>query len=221
MDMTQSSDILRVHATKNRTKVLGPGERFALWLQGCEKNCAGCMSLSSQNPNDGKLIPVDNLVNKILAEKKIEGITISGGEPFLQFKALCNLLQQLREKSSLGVIIYSGYYLAELHEMNIPEIEEIIIKYADIIIDGPYIDELNDGKSLRGSSNQTVHFLSSRYKENASSVYNQDDRKWEIVYDSEEEFLCGIPDKTGYQIWRGISMPKQTGNEKGNGDLIV
>ena len=212
--MSKTGEFLRVHAVLNRTSVLGPGERFALWLQGCEKNCAGCMSLSSRNPNAGTLLPVDSLVSKILAENSIEGVTISGGEPFLQFKALHNLLRQLREKSSLGVIIYTGYYLAELRDMNVSEIDDIIEKYSDVIIDGPYIDELNDGKSLRGSSNQTVHFLTSRYKESASSVYEQDDRKYEIHYNSEEAFLVGIPDKKGYQTWHSIFTPKQTVNNE-------
>ena len=208
--MTQSSEFLRVHAVLNRTNVLGPGERFAVWLQGCEKNCKDCMSPSSRDINAGTLLSVDNLVNKILAENDIggtegiEGITISGGEPFLQFKALHSLLRQLHEKSSLSVIIYTGYYLEELHDKNVSEIEDIITKYSDVIIDGPYIDALNDGKSLRGSSNQTVHFLTPRYKEKSSSVYGQDDRKYEIHYNSKEAFLVGIPDKKGYQTWRSI-----------------
>jgi len=214
--MTPSSEFLCVHATINRTKVLGPGERFALWLQGCEKNCVGCMSLSSRNIDAGTLLSVDSLLVKILQENNIEGVTISGGEPFLQFKALHNLLRKLREKSSFGIIIYTGYYLAELHNMNVPEIDDIIAKYSDIIIDGPYIDELNDGKSLRGSSNQTVHFLSSRYKDSASSVYVQDDRKYEIHYNSEEAFLVGIPDKKGYQTWRSIFTQTQIVKDEQN-----
>jgi len=209
--MDQTNELLRVHAILNRTNVLGPGERFALWLQGCEKNCKDCISPSSRNPDAGTLLSVDSLVDKILSENNIEGITISGGEPFLQFMALHTLLRKLREKSSLGVIIYTGYYLTELRDMNVSEIEDIIAKYSDIIIDGPYIDELNDGKSLRGSSNQTVHFLSSRYKENVSPVYDQDNRKFEIIYNSEEAFLVGIPDRKGYETWRGIFTPKQTG----------
>jgi len=214
MIMSKSNDILRVHATLNQTNVLGPGNRFALWLQGCEKNCPGCMSLSSHDLNAGTLFSVESLVNKIMDEKNIEGITISGGEPFLQFKALHNLLLQLREKSSLGVIIYTGYYLTELRDMNVSEINEIIDKYSDVIIDGPYVDELNDGKSLRGSSNQTVHFLSPRYKENAPSIYGQDDRKYEIRYNSEEAFLVGIPDKKGYQAWRSVFTPKKTSKDE-------
>ena len=209
MDITQSSEFLRLHATMNKTKVLGPGDRFALWVQGCEKNCEGCMSQSSRDLTAGKQLSVESLVKTIVAEKDIEGITISGGEPFLQNKALYNLLHQLRESSLLGVIIYTGYYLSELKEKNEPEINDIINKYSDIIIDGPYDEALNDGKSLRGSSNQTVHFLTDRYKEFVSSIYEQTDRKYEIHYNSEEAFLVGIPDRKGYQAWRGIFTSKQ------------
>jgi organic radical activating enzyme len=92
------------------------------------------MSPSSRNPNAGTLLTVDSLTAKILAEINIEGITISGGEPFLQYMALLNLLRQLREKSTLSVIIYTGYYLSDLFGKNISEINTIIEKYSDIII---------------------------------------------------------------------------------------
>jgi anaerobic ribonucleoside-triphosphate reductase activating protein len=187
-----------------RTNTLGPGDRFALWLQGCEKSCPKCMSPTSRDINGGTLVSVDGLVQTVLSEIDLEGITISGGEPFLQFSSLKDFLQQLRGKSSLGIIIYTGYYLKELYEQNNPEINEIIDSLSDIIIDGPYIDDLNDGKSLRGSSNQTVHWTSKRYADIADLVYNQPERKCEIRFNNKEAFLAGIPDANGYKMWLDI-----------------
>ena len=209
--------MLRVHAILNRTRVLGPGERFALWLQGCEKDCSDCMSQSSRNRNSGTLTPVEGLVATVLMEKDIEGITISGGEPFLQYKGLLNLLEQLHEKSTLSVIIYTGYYLPELRDMHIQEIDTIINELSDIIIDGPYINELNDGRNLRGSSNQTVHLTSSRYVDTFSAVYDKYERACEIHYNDKEAFLAGIPDENGYKMWQNIFSSRMNKNIKHEG----
>ena len=199
-----TGDLLRVHAILRKTTSLGPGERFALWLQGCEKSCPGCMSPSSRDLLGGTVKSVDEIAEMVLAEKGIEGITISGGEPFLQYRALHRLLTLIREKSELGVIIYTGYYLDELLKMRLPEVDDILNDLSDIVIDGPYIPELNDGKSLRGSSNQTVNLTSPRYKEVAGALYGRADRKCEIRLNGKEAFLVGIPDDNAYKMWKQI-----------------
>jgi len=202
--MEQNDETLRVHAIVKRTTVLGPGERFALWLQGCEKNCPSCMSSSARDKRGGTLIRVSEILQSILSEKGLEGITISGGEPFLQYRALYNFLKQLREQSRLGVILYTGYYLDELRGMNNPEIHAITAKLSDIIIDGPYLEELSDGKPLRGSSNQTIHLTSKRYARIYPDIYGQPGRKCEIHLNNKEAFLVGIPDEHGYKVWQNI-----------------
>ena len=210
--MENNDDSLRVHAILKRTTSLGPGERFAIWLQGCDKNCPGCMSPSSRDLSGGAVKSVDEIAEMVLAEKaekNIEGMTISGGEPFLQYRALCRLLTLIREKGGLSVIIYTGYYLDELIKMKITEINEILGNLSDIIIDGPYIPELNDGKSLRGSSNQTINLTSPRYKEIADALYGCADRKCEIRLNGKEAFLVGVPDDNAYKMWKQIF---ETGN---------
>ena len=199
-----SINTLRVHAIVNKTVALGPGERFALWLQGCEKNCQECMSPSSKDLSGGMIKSIDEIAEMIFAEKGIEGVTISGGEPFLQHSGLHALLMLIRGKTDLGIIIYTGYYLDELFEMKIPEIDMIVSELSDLIIDGPYVPELNDGKSLRGSSNQNVNLVSPRYREIASTFYDHSDRKCEIHLYEREAFLVGIPDYNAYDMWLRI-----------------
>ena len=200
---------LRIHNLLKRTKVLGPGERYAVWLQGCDKCCPYCMTPSSRDKNGGFLMKISDLVQLILAEQGLEGITVSGGEPFLQSKALYLFLKEIREKSSLGIIIYTGFYMKELREKHVAEIDEIINLYSDIIIEGPYIDELNDGKSLRGSSNQTINLTSDRYKNIIDSVYDQPDRKAEIHLNGEEALLVGIPDEKSYEMWKNVFLKEK------------
>lgn len=194
---------LRLHNMVLRTKVLGPYVRTAIWFQGCNKRCKGCMSPSSRPLDEGSLVDVDIIINKILNEKDIEGITISGGEPFLQIDALHYLLKELKAKSNLGVIIYTGFKMEELLNKHDDRINEIFCGLADLIIDGEYIDTLNDGMALKGSSNQSLNFITQRYK-SKESLYKEKHRSTEAIATEKDIFLIGIPEKNMLNNW--ISM---------------
>ncbi len=192
---------LRLHNRIKETSTLGPGKRFALWFQGCEKKCKDCMSPSATDMQKGFVVSIDAIASEIYSCPYIEGVTISGGEPFLQYEGLYELLRRIKSNTQLGVIIYTGYYLGELQKMQIPEVTTIINELADIIIDGPYINELNDGICLRGSSNQSVHLLTSRYKDLYDDYYNRPERKVEIHLSYNELLLVGIPDAKSFEMW--------------------
>ena len=159
------------------------------------------MSPSSRDPNSGIRVPVSQVCDAILNLEDIEGITISGGEPFLQPRALHCMLSTIRARSSLGIIIYTGYRLRELAAMHDPLIDQIITNLSDLIIDGEYIDELNDGRNLVGSSNQTLHHITGRYLP-YSSLYENHKRDIEVRIGKNEAFLIGIPDKKTLNDWR-------------------
>ena len=99
--------MLNIYNFIESTKTLGPFNRFALWTQGCNFSCVGCMTPDSQSLEGGVKISVEDMTQTILNTPNIEGITISGGEPFLQAKALYHLLSLVREKRDFGVIIYT------------------------------------------------------------------------------------------------------------------
>jgi anaerobic ribonucleoside-triphosphate reductase activating protein len=194
---------INVHNMVLHTKVLGPYERCALWLQGCHRTCKGCMSDEARDLHGGKLVLIDDVYTSIASLSDIEGLTVSGGEPFLQIDALHELLQKLRKNTSLGVILYTGYYLNELEALHNAKVDEILTDFLDIIIDGPYIDELNDGKSLRGSENQTVHFLTDRYR-GAAYLYDSSIRNTELRVTDKEMFFIGVPDRKTLASWKTI-----------------
>lgn len=191
---------VRIHNLIKSTKVLGPGNRAAIWFQGCMRNCPGCMSPDSRTLTAGTVIPVEKLVKFFLSLNDIEGITISGGEPFLQIDALYALVKSIKKNSNLSVIIYTGFTLNELQKMDNEEVNELLNKMVDILIDGEYVDELNDGVALRGSSNQKVNFLSDRYK-NCADMYSSKNRNAEIMISDKELFFVGIPEKDTLQTW--------------------
>ncbi len=194
------ADKIRLHNMILHTKVLGPGIRCAIWLQGCQKRCKGCMSPSSRALDGGKLVDIKSVEDAIIQAGDIEGITVSGGEPFLQVDALHSLLKFVKNETNLSVIVYSGYTLSELKAEKSPLIHELLSKYIDVLIDGEYVDELNKGKSLVGSENQTVHFLSDRYI-NCRELYDSNTRDVEIFATGNEFLFVGIPDKETYQKW--------------------
>ena len=142
----------------------------------------------------GRKIGVEDVFGLIAGNDDIEGVTISGGEPFLQLDALHTLLKRIRAETSLSVIIYTGFTYDELRGKKDERIDEIIEKYTDILIDGPYIDELNDGKSLRGSSNQIVHFITDRY-EDMRNLFGTPNRSVEVRITNDKLTMIGVPDR--------------------------
>lgn len=170
------------------TEALGPYKRYAIWVQGCYRHCKQCISPDSWDNNGGKDSDINDLVNEIINISNIEGITISGGEPFLQQEALCELIKKVRHHKDIGVIVYTGYQYKEIEETELASL-------SDIIIDGEYIDELNDDLSLRGSSNQSIVCLTDRYKDLIDSCYGVHGRKIEMYLKGEKSFVVGIPSK--------------------------
>ena len=187
------NDKLRLYMTAPCSEVLGPYKRFIVWVQGCKRRCKGCIAKDSWALDGGELVEVDTIVQQILRQENIEGITISGGEPFLQQDALCELIRKVREHKDIGVIIYTG--------MKYSEIENTALAHsADLIIDGEYIEELNDNKSLRGSSNQNVLCLTERYENIVSEYYGRNGRKIELILADGVTKMIGIPSKEFEQM---------------------
>lgn len=193
-------DLLRVYHMVNETEVLGPGKLFGLWTQGCPRRCPGCIAPGSHALDGGKLIQADRLAAHIRSLPGISGIVVSGGEPFLQSAPLARLLRQLREGRDFGVAIYTGYWLSELRKMQDPAVREILNGLCDLLIDGPYVEELNDGMSLRGSANQGVHCLTPRWEKEAAELYGKEGRQAEVCVEGDDVFVVGIPQKGAKQL---------------------
>lgn len=174
--------------TAKKTTALGPYNRYVIWVQGCNKNCAGCISIDSRPLDGGYGISIYDLVDDIINTSEIEGITISGGEPYLQSEALVRLILEIKKIKDLGIILYTGFNFSEIEE-------NVLTNLCDLIIDGEYIEELNDDLSLRGSSNQRLWFISDRYKDEAPKAYGVKGRKVEIQINNERTSMIGIPGK--------------------------
>lgn len=154
------NDIRIFDICREGTHVLGPGNRYVIWVQGCDKNCPGCITPESRNVNGGTEIKIEYLAADIIMSRHIDGITISGGEPFMQAEALSGLLDiVIAARPELTVIVYSGYLYEHLKSRTT---HQALLDRTDILIDGPYIKDLNDNLGIRGSSNQNVISLTPR-----------------------------------------------------------
>ena len=147
-------------------QVLGPGKRIGIWVAGCSRGCVGCSNPELWERKPEYEISVDQLIaliNGICKNHKVDGFTISGGEPINQAIELARLLVALHVISS-DILIYTGYKIEELRERQDPAVNEVL-ESAAVLIDGEYMEDLNDNTFLRGSSNQRVHILNSAYKD--------------------------------------------------------
>ena len=177
---------------KKTTEVLGPKTRFVIWVQGCNKNCPECLAPNWQSLEAKQVLYLEQLYKKIYQVKdKVEGITISGGEPFLQAKAVAKLSSWLKSKLDLGIIVYSGYTYEELITENDKDVNELLDNI-DLLIAGPYKKELNDNQGIRGSSNQEFYYFTDRYFDYKEQL-EVAPRKVEIEINGQQTLLTGVP----------------------------
>ena len=187
---------LKVYMKSKTSAALGPYKRYVLWVQGCKRHCKGCIAKDSWDLNGGTLENINDVVNDILSVPEIEGITISGGEPFLQSEALCDLVKKIKSQRDLGVIVYTGFSYDKIKD-------NPLTKLCDLIIDGEYVDELNDDLSLRGSSNQNIIPITDRYTKLIEKYYGVQGRKTEMHFDDSGVNLIGIPTKENLKLYQG------------------
>lgn len=182
---------LNVAAICENTNSLGPGNRFVIWVQGCCFNCYNCASPDWKSNAEANLVDPILLAELIAEYKEISGITISGGEPLLQAKALTILLKRLLLlRPDLNVLLFTGYEYKNIHS----ERAKQLLALTDVIIAGLYIDELNNNKGLRGSTNQEIIFQTERMISYKDYFFNQN-RTLEFHIRDNEILMVGIPAK--------------------------
>lgn len=149
-----SSDEIRLSGIIEESIVDGPGFRFVIFTQGCPKRCFLCHNEETQSLTGGYIEKLDKIVSMFSNNPLIKGITISGGEPFIQPDKVLYLVRKAKELN-LNVLLYSGFYYNELQRMN--DSVKTILKEADYLIDGPFVHtEKNLNLLFRGSNNQRI-----------------------------------------------------------------
>jgi anaerobic ribonucleoside-triphosphate reductase activating protein len=133
----------------------GDGLRVTLFVAGCNHNCYNCHNPETFDPNGGITFDDDALeeIYNELSKDYVSGITLTGGDPlyignrYTVTELLMNIESKFTDKT---VWLYTGYVYEEISDLE-------VIKYVDVLVDGPYVDELRDTTlRWRGSSNQRV-----------------------------------------------------------------
>lgn len=181
------------------SRALGPGLRYVVWVQGCPFRCVHCQSPESRPYKGGTPITVEALADDIVSRPNIEGLTISGGEPFAQAAGLADMLDIVHNtRPDLTVITFTGYMLEQLVSPDALR----MLKHIDVLIDGPYLHEKNDGVGLRGSSNQRIHHLTNRLSQYADQMAFGP-RKYEAIVRGDSVSIIGmLKYKNNSQIYR-------------------
>jgi anaerobic ribonucleoside-triphosphate reductase activating protein len=186
------------------TEAEGPGRRFALWFQGCPLRCPGCCNPEMLPFAGGTAMSHEEILSQVddAVRQGIEGITLLGGEPIAHAEAAARLACETHARG-LSVMVFSGYTLEEIQERPEPAVHELLA-CTDILVDGPYRADLPEAKRRWiGSSNQRIHFLTSRY--------SADDPCWrrpntlEIRLTDHELTVNGFPAKSAVGVWKRLS----------------
>lgn len=172
---------------------LGPGERVCVWTQGCQKQCAGCISEDLQ-PAMGEDIQeavLYQIVKQLRQQCNCTGLTISGGDPFEQPTALLTLLKLVRNEFN-DILVYTGFTIEEIYEGVVGKEGIECLGLIDVLIDGRYLKHLNRSDCvLRGSQNQRIHFINPDVK-SAYSAYMEKGRILETFVHNDKVIITGI-----------------------------
>ena len=205
-------NMLRYSARLERCAVLGPGNRAVLWVFGCCFSCKGCIGENFKSGPSLETTPQE--VAEWYLRQNADGLTISGGEPMLQAGALSEMIDHIRAAQDCGVIVYTGFTYEELLKKDDAGIRRFLGQI-DLLIDGPYVQELDHNQPYRGSENQRFLPLTERYRKDLETYYKAvHSRQIELHFSEQRTMMAGVPGREQADIWKKV---KELGDRNGNG----
>ena len=173
---------------------LGPGRRLGLWFQGCSLACPGCLSLDTWDPEGRPPTTVDAVLQTAaeLCDSDVDGVTISGGEPFEQPEALAALVVGIRRWSAdldrdLDILVYSGF---GLHDLRAQHGE--LVAALDALIPEPFVAAEVPSGLWRGSGNQPLVLISELGRERFANAELTAPVMQAVAVDG-ELWMIGVP----------------------------
>lgn len=140
---------MRIAGTLPCSLVNGEGIRFVVFLQGCAHRCPGCQNPETWDFYGGQEVDPEDIAEQYMKHAHLlDGITLSGGDPFYQEIECLELLDLLPDGTNVWV--YTGFTFEEVKDRE-------LTKRADVIVDGPYIESKRSERlTYRGSTNQRI-----------------------------------------------------------------
>ena len=148
---------IRIAGLVDDSIVDGPGFRLAVFTQGCPHGCPGCHNPDTHDFNGGKPDTTEHIISVMLANSLLDGVTLTGGDPFCQ-SAACAEIAQAAKAHNLNVWAYSGWTYEQLCAM--AEKDEDVMRFlksTDVLVDGPFLlAQRTLELRFRGSRNQRL-----------------------------------------------------------------
>lgn len=133
------------------TMVDGVGLRTSVYFAGCKHHCKGCHNPQSWDMNGGYEVTLDYLMD-LITDDEFADVTFSGGDPLYQCEAVTELARRIKTETDKTIWCYTGFTYEEIVA---DESLSKILPYIDVLVDGPFIENLKtDEISFVGSSNQ-------------------------------------------------------------------
>ncbi|MBE6071988.1 MAG: anaerobic ribonucleoside-triphosphate reductase activating protein [Clostridium butyricum] len=148
---------IRLSGIAYESLVNGPGMRRVFFSQGCKHNCDGCFNTDTHDFNGGELKNIDELINDVLENPMLSGVTFSGGDPLEQADKFAYMAKAFKE-NNLSIWCYTGYmfeYILEKQKERNGWYD--LIRSIDVLVDGRFdINKKDENLKYRGSSNQRI-----------------------------------------------------------------
>lgn len=148
---------VRLSGIAYESLVNGPGMRRVFFAQGCTHNCEGCFNPETHDFYGGEEKNMDELIEDVLKNKMIRGVTFSGGDPIEQADKFSYMAKAFKS-SGLNIWCYTGYTFEQLLEKQEKDKDvRDLINNIDVLVDGKFeINNKKDGIRFRGSNNQRI-----------------------------------------------------------------
>jgi len=150
---------IRLASPMTRDSIVdGPGLRAVIWTQGCFHNCLGCHNPCTHNPFGGFEMDTADLIAQLDSLHLQQGLTLSGGEPFLQARALAEVARAAHRRG-LNVWAFTGFTFEQLTNRKNPSWADrmALLEQIDVLVDGRFERDKRDlSLRFRGSSNQRI-----------------------------------------------------------------
>ena len=154
---------IRISGITPESIVDGEGIRYVIFTQGCPHHCVGCHNPQTHSFDGGRLVLIEDILDDISKRKKwIDGITISGGEPFCQADQ-CSIIAERAQELGLTVWCYTGFSFEELYG-RCDALE--LLQNLDVLVGGPFVlEDRSLDLDFRGSRNQRIIDVRTSLKE--------------------------------------------------------
>ena len=168
------ADTIRLYGLQTDSIVDGPGYRTAIFTQGCPHGCVGCHNPGSHPMDGGTVWTLNDVERKFTGNPLLSGITLSGGEPFMQADACAELARRAHRKG-LTVWLYSGFTFEQLGKRaESDEATAALLREADVLVDGRFVlGERSLELRYCGSRNQRVIDLAKTRERGEVTLYQE------------------------------------------------